>query len=147
MLYWYTYGPDYKKGDSFSQSNDALVLTSKAAHLLGKAEDVLYGSKWAVPAEVAVVKPETTQRWMNLSGNPPHLTAAWENAKWVYSALQHAHVPVDPIDEHILATEDLTRYRIIYVSGSHVTRAAARGLERYVKDGGTLYTSVTGGDR
>ena len=144
MLYWYTYGPDYKKGDSFSQSDEALVLTSKAAHLLGKAEDALYGSKWAVPAEVAVVKPETTQRWMNLSGNPPHLMAAWENAKWIYSALQHAHVPVDPIDEQMLATEDLSQYKIIYANGSHITRAAASGLERYVKNGGTLYTSGWG---
>jgi hypothetical protein len=144
MLYWYTYGPDYKKGDSFSQSTETLVLTSKAAHLLGKAEDALYRSTWVVPAEVAVVKPETTQRWMNLSGNPPHLMAAWENAKWIYSALQHAHIPVDPIDEQILASEDLSQYKIIYVSGSHITRAAARGLERYVSGGGTLYTSGWG---
>ncbi len=144
MLYWYTYGPDYRKGDSFSQDTDTLQLTSKAAHLLGRAEDALYGSRWAVPAEVAVVKPETTQRWMNLSGNPPHLTAAWENAKWVYSALQHAHVPVDPIDETMLAEEDLSRYKIIYVSGSHVTRAAALGLRKFVETGGSLYTSGWG---
>lgn len=144
MLYWYTYGPDYKKGDSFSQDPDVLRLTSKAAHLLGRAEDALYGSRWAVAAEVAVVKPETTQRWMNLSGNPPHLMAAWENAKWIYSALQHAHVPVDPIDETMLAEEDLSRYKIIYFSGSHVTGAAARGLKRYVEAGGTLYTSGWG---
>jgi len=144
MLYWYTYGPDYKKGDSFSQDPDALQLTSKAAHLLGAAEEALYGSRWAVPAEVAVVKPETTQRWMNLSGNPPHLMAAWENAKWVYSALQHAHIPVDPIDEVILAEEDLAQYKIIYVSGSHITKKAAQGLKRYVQDGGTLYTSGWG---
>ncbi|MHC4176314.1 MAG: hypothetical protein ACYSWU_02340, partial [Planctomycetota bacterium] len=144
MIYWYTYGPDYKKGDSFSQSRETLSLTSKAAHLLGKAEDALYGSTWMVPAEIAVVKPETTQRWMNLAGTPPHLTAAWENAKWVYTALQHAHLPVDPIDEQILATEDLSKYKAIYVSGSHVTRAAAEPLARYVSDGGTLYTSGWG---
>ncbi|UCG49496.1 MAG: hypothetical protein JSU94_06870 [Phycisphaerales bacterium] len=144
MLYWYTYGPDYKKGDSFSQYPEALQLTSKAAHLLGVAEEALYGSRWAVPAEVAVVKPETTQRWMNLSGEAPHLMAAWENAKWVYSALQHAHVPVDPIDEVILAEENLTRYKIIYVSGSHITGKAAQGLAKYVKNGGTLYTSGWG---
>jgi hypothetical protein len=144
MLYWYTYGPDYKKGDSFSQDPEALQLTSKAAHLLGVAEDALYGSRWAVPAEVAVIKPETTQRWMNLSGNPPHLMAAWENAKWIYSALQHAHIPVDPIDEVMLAEEDLSRYKIIYVSGSHITRKAARGLAKYVQNGGTLYTSGWG---
>ena len=144
MLYWYTYGPDYKKGDSFSQHPDALQLTSKAAHLLGAAEDALYGSHWAVPAEVAVVKPETTQRWMNLSGNPHHLTAAWENAKWIYSALQHAHIPVDPIDEVMLDELDLSKYKIIYVSGTHITQKAARGLARYVEGGGTLYTSGWG---
>ncbi len=144
MLYWYTYGPDYTKGDSFSQDADALTLTSKAAHLLGTAQEALYGSRWAVPAEVAVVKPETTQRWMNLSGDSPALMAAWENAKWVYSALQHAHVPVDPIDEVILAEEDLSKYKIIYVSGSHLTTRAARNLARYVRDGGTLYTSGWG---
>jgi hypothetical protein len=144
MIYWYTYGPDYKKGDSFSQHPDALRLTSKAAHLLGVAENALYGSQWAVPAEVAVVKPETTQRWMNLSGNPPHLTAAWENAKWVYTALQHAHIPVDPIDETMLAEDDLAQYKIIYVSGSHVTKRAAQGLVEYVENGGTLYTSGWG---
>ena len=144
MLYWYTYGPDYKKGDSFSHDPEALKLTSKAAHLLGAAEDVLYGSRWAVPAEVAVVKPETAQRWMNLAGNPPHLTAAWENAKWIYTALQHAHVPVDPIDEVMLAEEDLSQYKIIYVSGSHITKRAALGLARYVENGGTLYTSGWG---
>jgi hypothetical protein len=144
MLYWYTYGPDYTKGDSFSQDAEALRLTSKAAHLLGAAEEALYGSRWAVPAEVAVVKPETTQRWMNLSGDSPALMAAWENAKWVYAALQHAHLPVDPIDEVILAEEDLSRYKIVYVSGSHVTAKAAQNLARYVRNGGTLYTSGWG---
>ncbi len=144
MLYWYTYGPDYSKGDSFSQDAEALQLTSKAAHLLGAAEEALYGARWAAGAEVAVVKPETTQRWMNLSGDSPALMAAWENAKWVYSALQHAHVPVDPIDEVILAEEDLSRYKIIYVSGSHLAAKAARNLAKYVRDGGTLYTSGWG---
>jgi hypothetical protein len=144
MIYWYTYGPDYWKGDSFSQDPEALELTSKAAHLLGRAEDALYGSRWAVPAEIAVVKPETTQRWMTLSGNPPHLTAAWENAKWTYTALQHAHLPVDPLDERMLTELDLSRYKLIYASGSHITRLAAEALRRYVERGGTLYTSGWG---
>jgi len=126
--------------DFYRLADNAIV---KAAHLLGVAEEVLYGSRWVVLAEVAVVKPETTQRWMNLSGDPPHLMAAWENAKWVYSALQHAHIPVDPIDEVILAEEDLSQYKIIYVSGSHLARKAAQGLLKYIENGGTLYTSIS----
>ncbi len=143
MIYWYTYGPDYHKGDSFSQSPEALELASKAAALLGRTEDVLYGSRWMHPAEVAVVKPRSSELWMRLAKCPAR-DAAWENAKWTYTALAHAHVPVDPLDEGMLATEDLSRYRVIYVSGPNLTRAAARKLKQWVLAGGTLYTSGWG---
>ena len=143
MIYWYTYGPDYHKGDSFSQSRPALELTSKAAALIGKAEDVLYGSRWMRPAEVAVVRPRCSELWMRLDSGPAR-DAAWENAKWTYTALQHAHVPVDPLDEEMLAADDLSRYKVIYVSGPNLTRAAARKLAAWVAAGGTLYTSGGG---
>jgi len=143
VIYWYTYGPDYAKGDSFSQSPEALTLTSKAAHLIGKCEDVLWDSTWAKPAQVAVVKPDTMQIWMRLQDRPEQL-AAWENAKWVYTALTHAHIPVDPLDEVMLASEDLSKYKIIYVSGTNLRRDAAAALEKYVKAGGVLYTSGYG---
>ena len=143
MLYWYTYGPDYKKGDSFSQSREALALVSKAAALLGKTEDVLYGARWMHPAQVAVVKPRSSEIWMRLDRTPAR-EAAWENAKWTYAALQHAHVPVDPLDEEMLATDDLSGYRVIYVSGPNLTCAAAAKLATWVAAGGTLYTSGWG---
>jgi hypothetical protein len=143
MIYWYTYGPDYKKGDSFSERPDALALVSKAARLLGKSEDVLYGAAWAVPAQVAVVKPRTGEIWMALTGDPA-LQAAWENAKWIYTALAHAHVPVDAIDEVMLAQDDLSRYKLLYLNGTHFTRAAAEKVARWVEAGGVLYTSGCG---
>ena len=143
MIYWYTYGPDYHKGDSFSQSPEALELVSKAARILGKSEDVLYGSSWARGAEVAVVKPRTSEIWMQLAGDAVY-PAAWENAKWTYTALTHAHIPVDAIDEVMLANDDLTRYKVIYVSGPNVTKAAAEKLAKWVQAGGTLYTSGWG---
>jgi len=136
MLFWYTYGPDYSKGDSFSQRPDDLVLVSKAARLIAAAEDVLYGGTWAVPAEVAIVRPLSSEYW----GSP----ADWENGKWVYTALQHAHVPVDPLDEEMLASDDLSRYKVIYVNGSHLKRSAAAKLAEWVKGGGTLCTSAGG---
>ncbi|MBM4019721.1 MAG: hypothetical protein FJ288_15605 [Planctomycetes bacterium] len=143
MIYWYTYGPDWKKGDSFSERPDALALASKAARLIGKSEDVLYGAAWAAPAEVAVLKPRTSEIWMGLAGSPEH-QAAWENAKWIYTALAHAHVPVDAIDEAMLAGGDLSKYKVIYINGPHVTRAAAEKAARWVEAGGTLCTSGGG---
>ena len=143
MVYWYTYGPDYNKGDSFSEKPEAVKLTSKAAHLIGKAEDALYGSQWAHPAEVAIVKPMSLQAWQALTGDPAW-AAAWENAKWTYTALQHAHVPVDPIDEVMIEQQDLSKYKVIYYMGPNITRAAAKKLAAWVNNGGTLYTSGYG---
>jgi hypothetical protein len=143
MIYWYTYGPDYKKGDSFSQNPADLVLVSKAARILAAAEDVLYGGTPAAPAEVALVKPRTSEIWMAWTGDPA-FTAAWEDTKWTYTALAHAHVPVDPLDETMLAAEDLSRYKVIYVLGPNVTRVAAAALARWVRAGGTLVTHAGG---
>jgi hypothetical protein len=143
LLYWYTYGPDYWKGDAFSSDPDALRLTSRAAHLLGTAEDALFEAKLANEPRVAVVRPETTQAWMSLEKTPEEL-AANENGKWVYTALQHAHVPVDPLDEKFLTSLDLSRYAVIYVSGTHVARATYQALEHYVTRGGVLVTSGRG---
>lgn len=143
MIYWYTYGPDYHKGDSFSQDRAVLARVSEAAALIGRAEDVLYGSRWLRPARVAVVKPRSSEIWMRLAPSPAR-QAAWENAKWVYTALAHAHVPVDPLDETMLAAGDLSRYDVIYVNGPHLTRAAAGALARWVRAGGTLWTSGWG---
>ena len=136
LLYWYTYGPDYYKGDSFADNLELVALAVKGGHLIGKTEDVLYGSTWALPAEVAIVKPRCSEF---LGSNE-----AWENAKWVYTALAHAHIPVDPIDEVMLAQADLSKYKIIYLNGSHLPRSAAEKLDRYVRDGGTLWTSGWG---
>jgi hypothetical protein len=142
MIYWYTYGPDYVKGDSFAENDGALDLTAKAAALLGAGEDLLYGAAWASRPEVAVVNPRSSEIWnkMAAGGSP----APYENAKWIYAALAHAHVPVDPLDEGMLADDDLSPYKVIYVSGTNLTTAAATKLEAWVRQGGTLYTSGGG---
>ena len=138
MIYWYTYGPEYFKGDSFSQDPEAVKLTSKAAHLLREGGrrpvrcplDPARGNRRGPAGDDAALDGPFRRS--------AHLVA-WENAKWVYTALQHAHLPVDPIDEGILETADLSHWKAIYVSGSHLRRKAAEALARYVRDGGTLY--------
>src|SRR5262245_34741428 len=141
MSYWYTYWPDYVKGDSFAESGPALEATARAAAILGKAEDLLYGATWAAAPEIAVVNPRSSEIWSKLTGSSP---APYENAKWIYTALAHAHLPVDPIDEVLLATEDLSRYKVIYVSGTNLTTAAAAKLAAWVQAGGVLYVSGGG---
>ncbi len=143
MIYWYTYGPDYKKGDSFSQEPSLLEDVGRATRLLRQAEDVLYGSRWAARAQVAFVTPRASEVWGQWV-NPEHGSAAWEDAKWVYLALAHAHLPVDVLSEYDLATDDLSRYRIIYVIGANLRRDAAEAVRGWVEAGGTLWTDAGG---
>ena len=136
LIYWYTYGPEWAKGDTFGGNIDILKVCSKAARLAGGAEDVIYDATWAKAAEVAVVRPRTSEIFEN--------NDSWENGKWVYTALQHAHIPVDALDEGFLMSEDLSRYKVIYISGSHIRQDVAEKLGQWVAAGGVLYTSGGG---
>ena len=132
FIFWYTYGPEWAKGDSFGSRDWAVVNVGKTARLLAAAEDVTYESSWAVPAELALVRPVTSEYFGN--------SACWENGKWIHTALTHAHIPVDALDEGLLLSEDISRYKAIYVSGSHLREDAAAKLVKWVETGGTLYT-------
>ena len=132
----YTYGPDWHHPDTFARAPERLEKLSRVAHQLGAAEDVTYEADWAFPAEIAVVRPRTSEINEN--------NASHENGKWVYEALGHAHLPVDPLDEEFLLSEDLTRYKLIYLSGSHCRLNVAERLAAWVREGGVLYTSGWG---
>lgn len=136
MIYWYTYGPNWAKGDSFAGQFHLLRKTSLAARLIAAAEDVTYDATWAHAPEVAVVRLRTSEPFENAT--------SWENGKWIYSALAHAHIPVDAISESMLVDQDLSGYRVIYVSGPNIRRDAAEKLRDWVAAGGTLYTSGGG---
>ncbi len=132
MIYWYVYGPEWYKGDSFAAQPEAIEKVGRVSHMLARAEAVTYDASWAVPAEVALVRPRTAE----IFGD----AANWENGKWVYTALQHAHIPVDALDEGLLMSEDLSRYKAIVVSGSNLRRDVAQKLMQWVEAGGLLYT-------
>lgn len=141
VIEWYTYGPDYSKGDSFSQSPELLERVAGAARFLGHAEDRLFGARPLVEAEVAFVTPRASEIWGRAGGLNG---TAFENAKWVYLALAHAHIPVDILSEQQLAEGRLARYKAIYIPGPHLRRDAAAQVKEWVRAGGSLWTDALG---
>ena len=135
-LYWYTYGPDWAKGDTFGGNTNVMAEVSRSARLIGEAETVTWGGEWSKPAEIAVVRPLTSEYFGN--------SAQWEDGKWVYTALMHSHLPMDPLDEEFLLSEDIDRYKAIYITGSHIRRDVVPRLIKYVEDGGTIFTGCGG---
>ena len=138
---WYNFGPDYARGDSFSQRPDLLLRVGKANRLLAKAEDRLYGARFAEQPVVAFVSPRSSEIWGKAT---PLEVTAFENAKWVYLALAHAHIPVDILSEQHLAEGKLDRYKAIYVPGTHLHHDAASQLRAWVEAGGLLWTDALG---
>ncbi len=140
VIEWYTYGPDYAKGDSFSSRPDLLERCARAARFLGKTEDYLYGARPAVAAEVAFVTPRSSEIW----GKAANDVAPFEDAKWVYLALRHAHVPVDILSEQQLAEGGIEKYKALYVPGPNLRRDAAAKVKGWVETGGLLWTDALG---
>lgn len=140
-LEWYTYGPDYSKGDSFSQSLELLEQVARAARFLGLAEPYLYGAKFLKQPEVAFVSPRSTEIWSRATDIS---LTSFENAKWVYLALMHANIPVDILSEQQLAEGKLEKYKVIYIPGTHLRRDAGKSVREWVKAGGTIFTDAFG---
>jgi hypothetical protein len=140
-LEWYTYGPDYAKGDSFSQSPELLEQVAQAARFLGKAEFYLYEAEFGRRPEVAFVTPRSSEIWSRVNELKP---STFENAKWVYLALRHAHVPVEILSEQQLAEGQLDHYKVIYIPGSHLRRDSAHAVREWVRAGGTVWTDASG---
>jgi len=138
---WYTYGPDYSKGDSFSQSPELLGQVARAARFLGKAEPFLYGARFAKQPEVAFVTPRSSEIWSRATDLS---LTTFENAKWVYLALRHAHIPLDILSEQQLAEGKLDRYKVIYIPGTHLRRDSASAVREWVRAGGTVWTDANG---
>lgn len=138
---WYTYGPDYAKGDSFSQSPELLERVAGAGRLLGRGEEWLYGARWAGRPEVAFVSPRSSEIW----GKATELGGtAFEDAKWVYLALAHAHVPMDVLSEQQLAEGKLSQYKVLYIVGPNLRRDAGVKVQEWVHGGGVLWTDALG---
>jgi len=141
-LEWYTYGPDYAKGDSFSQSPELLERVARVAQFLGRAEEFLYDAKYAAEPQVAFVSPRSSEIWGKASAELG--VTAFEDAKWVYLALSHAHVPVTVLSEQQLAEGKLGSFKLLYIIGPNLRRDAAVQVETWVREGGTLWTDALG---
>ena len=125
--------------------------------MIAAAEEVLWPG-WRPKAQVAIVLPRSS---LLLDERPPasksHIEDATNNhlnANTVdymaevfdlYTALQHANVPVDFLDEDDLSAKGLRDYRVVYLTEPNMPSEAVRGLLQWVRRGGTLVRSPNSG--
>jgi len=65
----------------------------------------------------------------------------------LYTALQHANIPVDFVDEDDLTRRGLAPYKVLYVTAPNLPEEGQRGIAAWARAGGTLVTVSGAGAR
>jgi hypothetical protein len=116
-----------------------LKRIAEANRAIGKAEELLWpGTR--PRAQVAMLAPRSAQLWDKEIISPADYMAEEFN---LYTALQHANVPADFLEEDDLSVKGLAPYKVLYVTEPNIPTECQQGLLEWVRKGGTVVT-VTG---
>ncbi len=108
---------------------------------IGAVEDWLQTARPAA-ADVAILYSSSTDAW-TLGGN----LAYGFDRMHTWLALAHTQTPVDIVPEREVATGRLDQYKVCYLSGPNLSRAAAEKLRAWVEAGGTLWLTAGAASR
>lgn len=148
----FVFGPEYAfPMNCWSEQDQVFEEMASAMRFIGRAEDLLHPGV-PVPAEVAIVTPQTAQVWdkidepiaegifdaTNTSLNSATVDYIAETFN-LFSTLQQANIPVDWVDEQDIEERDyLDHFKVLYLTTPNLSAAAVEGLADWVRDGGTL---------
>jgi hypothetical protein len=106
----------------------------QALHELGRCEDIVQDGQLR-PGQAALWFSEAADVW---DDNRSPLDAA---KRMLFIAIRHQQLPLDVVVEG----DDLKPYQILYLTDSHVSRAAAQAIVAWVQGGGRLFATANAG--
>lgn len=128
-------GPSWKSHTWYNRP-ETWRANAEVVREIGGSEDLLAEAE-AKPAEVAILYSSSSDIWTVKRNN-----AYGFDRMHTWMALAHAQIPVDFIGERQVERGGLDGYRVCYLSGPNLTRAAAEKLEAWVEQGGTLFMTA-----
>jgi len=128
-------GPNWQSSAWYAKP-ETWRANSETVRAIGGAEDLLLP---AMPnkAEVAILYSSSTDIW-TLKAN--HAYGFERMHTWL--ALAHAQVPVDILSEKDVEEDLLAGYKVCYLSGPNLSRAAAAKLADWIRRGGILWLTA-----
>lgn len=157
---YFVFGPEYNfPGNCYSERAKVLPKMAEAHRMIGAAEELLWHGKVPQP-QVAILAPRSAEMWdakdiavprrisdatnTNMNGATVDYMAEVFN---LYFALQHANIPVDFVDEDDLTSNDLNRYKVLYITEPNIPAEGQQGIAAWVRLGGTLVRVSGAGNR
>ncbi len=105
---------------------------------LGLFEDIVQDGQ-VRPAQAAIWFSETSDIWGNSQGS----FAAGKRT--LFAAIRHQQIPLDVVVEQDALDGTLNRYRALYLTDAHVSRAASQKIADWVQRGGRLLGTADAG--
>jgi len=105
-------------------------------HELGRFEEIVQEGR-VRPAEAALWFSEAADVWQD--SHPPF----GAGKRTLYIAARHQQLPLDMVVEG----DDLSTYKLIYLTDRHVSGAASKALAQWVENGGILFATAGAGLR
>ena len=150
---YFVFGPEYNfPGNCYSENVRVLPKMAEAHKMIGMAEELLWPGKMP-RSPVGLLMPRSSFVWDAKDIPIPHMISDATNVRLnnntvdylaevfdLYTAFQHANIPVDIIDEDDLRADDLRDIKILYVTEPNVPVEGLKELEKWVKNGGVLVT-------
>ena len=142
VLVNYYYGPSWgSHSRGWYDSPAVWRANAEIVREVGAAEDLLLPAV-PLPAATAILYSSSTDVW-TLGVN----YAFGFDRMHTWMALAHAQTPVDFVAERQVEAGRLDGYRVCYLSGPNLSRAAAARLKDWVERGGVLFMTAGAASR
>ena len=134
---WATHeGGPYWRSSVWHGKPETWIANASITREIGAVEDLLVKAMPA-PAKVALLYSSSSDAW-TVDSN----FAFGFDRMHTWMALAHAQMPVDIVAERQIERGMLDSYKVCYLSGPNLSRAAALKLKTWVKAGGTLFLAA-----
>ncbi len=150
---YFVFGPEYNfPGNCYSENVKVLPKMAEAHAMIADAEELLYPGR-RPRAQVAILMPRSAQMWDEMNEPIAKVISDATNTNLnagtvdymaeifdLYTALQHANIPVDFLDEDSMNEKELAPYKVLYVTEPDVPVEAQQQIGEWTRKGGTLVT-------
>jgi hypothetical protein len=136
----YNYGPNYASCDSWSGNHSLYPVISEVQHELGVIDEALEGTV-RQKTDVAILYNRTAGIWA-VRGSTTE-----QDSHLIQWALAHAGYDSDYIPEEDVESGKLAAYKVLYLNGVQIRRAAAERIADWVQKGGVLFGDAGAGTK
>ncbi|MGI8669931.1 MAG: hypothetical protein ACR2J3_08835, partial [Aridibacter sp.] len=136
-FYFWSYGPTYVSTENYwsdlKSEYDGIVKLNRS---LQKAEDVIYPAKTVSDNDVGILYSVSHDLWNNKN------QAAFVEKRLLWHALRHLQIQPNFLREDDIEAGKLEKLKVLYITDWNITRKASAEIDKWIKNGGTLYMSA-----